>query len=617
MKWHFPKQLADQVETEVTQRDQFDNDSVNLSETIVREAIQNSLDAAINHSHTVKVSFKFLNNFSKESKHLFQELLNEQRKHAEASALDLTEVDFDNPSALVIEDFGTTGLTGSVDTKDDNNFSDFWRRHGKSHKTGRHRGRWGLGKLVYSTTSLIGAFFGVTRRADEPHDHLMGQAVLNLRDVEGTTYTPHGFFCDLKNEGDPVKRIPVPVQDQQFVAQFTEAFRLSRREGPGLSIVIPFPNPQLKEKEMIGISIVNYFYPIIAKKLVLCFGEVTVDHSNIRALARKYAHDRFRQMEELFDFIDEALMLSAEPQFECRAHPVNENQWSEKDFSDAELKKLRLSFSAGEIVGFQLPIIVKRKNGQDVATFYYAFLKRPETLDNGMDLYVRGGLTLPAESKFRHQKALAMLVAEEETICDFLGDAENAAHTKWTTNTEKLRRNFRSTQAPVSLIKNSLVQLYDVLADITEEIDENALNQFFWYEEPKTETKNQSRTESTPTIPEIPRKPPTIRVTRKAGGFSLTSDTGLAEEMLPLDLTVKLAYDISKGDAFKNWSHFDFDIGDHKEIMVQSEGGVDVASAEGQTLQLTVSSLDFSLVVLGFDENRDLKVKLVKENSAC
>lgn len=617
MKWHFPEQLADQVETEVTQRDQFDNDSVNLSETIVREAIQNSLDAAISHSNTVKVSFKFVTNFSRESKRLFQELLNEQRKHAEASALDLTEVDFDNPSALVIEDFGTTGLTGSIDTKDNNNFSDFWRRHGKSHKTGRHRGRWGLGKLVYSTTSLIGVFFGVTRRVNESQDHLMGQTVLNLRDIEGTTYMPHGFFCDLKSKDDPVKRIPVPVQDHRFVARFNDAFQLSRKEGPGLSIVITFPNPLLKVEEMIGISIANYFYPIIAKKLVLCFGEITVDHNNIRALARIYAHDRLRQMEELFNFIEEALTLSTEPQLECRTHPVKEKQWSEEDFSDTELKKLRLSFSAGELVGFRLPLVVKRKNGQDVDTFYYAFLKRPEALDKGMDLYVRGGLTLPAEKKFRHQKALALLVAEEETICDFLGDAENAAHTKWTTNTEKLRRNFRSTQAPVSLIKNSLVHLYEVLADMTEETDENALNQFFWYQEPKTETKNQSRTVRTQIIPEIPRKPPAIRVTRKAGGFSLTSDRGLTEEMLPLDLTVKLAYDISRGDAFKNWSHFDFNLGDTTEIMLQPEGGVDVASAVGQTLQLSIFSLDFSLVVLGFDENRDLKVKLVKENSAC
>ena len=46
MFWHFSPLLADQVETEITQRDQFNNDDVDISETIIREAIQNSLDAA-------------------------------------------------------------------------------------------------------------------------------------------------------------------------------------------------------------------------------------------------------------------------------------------------------------------------------------------------------------------------------------------------------------------------------------------------------------------------------------------------------------------------------------------------------------------------------------------
>ncbi len=47
MKWHFSPQLPDQVETEIIQRDQFNNDEVDMSETIVREAVQNSLDAAV------------------------------------------------------------------------------------------------------------------------------------------------------------------------------------------------------------------------------------------------------------------------------------------------------------------------------------------------------------------------------------------------------------------------------------------------------------------------------------------------------------------------------------------------------------------------------------------
>ena len=143
MKWHFVPQPQNLVETEVTQRDQFRNDEVDLSDTIVREAVQNSLDAAIGDSQ-VRVNFRWINGSSGLHNGYLQELFDGHLEHAASAGIELDELDFENPSALIIEDFGTRGLTGSVDQKDDDNFTDFWRRHGRSHKTGRSRGRGGL-----------------------------------------------------------------------------------------------------------------------------------------------------------------------------------------------------------------------------------------------------------------------------------------------------------------------------------------------------------------------------------------------------------------------------------------------------------------------------------------
>ena len=60
MKWHFSPLLNDQVETEVTQRDQFNNDDLKISETIVRETVQNSLDATVDSSQPIKVTFRWV-----------------------------------------------------------------------------------------------------------------------------------------------------------------------------------------------------------------------------------------------------------------------------------------------------------------------------------------------------------------------------------------------------------------------------------------------------------------------------------------------------------------------------------------------------------------------------
>ena len=59
-KWFFQVLSPAQVETEITQRDQFSNDNVTLNETIVRETIQNSLDAYEESNKQVKVTFRWL-----------------------------------------------------------------------------------------------------------------------------------------------------------------------------------------------------------------------------------------------------------------------------------------------------------------------------------------------------------------------------------------------------------------------------------------------------------------------------------------------------------------------------------------------------------------------------
>src|SRR5690349_22782615 len=47
-------------------------------------------------------------------------------------SIGLNGLDLGMPKLLVIEDFGTTGLLGAIDSKDKRNFSDFWRRDRKS-----------------------------------------------------------------------------------------------------------------------------------------------------------------------------------------------------------------------------------------------------------------------------------------------------------------------------------------------------------------------------------------------------------------------------------------------------------------------------------------------------
>jgi hypothetical protein len=612
MKWHFSPQLRDQVETEVTQRDQFNNDDVDISETIVREAIQNSLDASVDDPSRVKVTFRWVDSSCGLGKEFFTSLFNGQLAHAKEADIDVDSLDFEDPAALVIEDFGTKGLLGSVTDLDDGDFCDFWRRHGKSHKGGKSRGRWGLGKLVFSQTSRIGVFFGLTKRNSDSNLHLMGQTVLNLREVHGLQYPPHAFFADIDNENDILRRIPVPIKDPEFVGEFSENFCLSRKEETGLSVVIPFPNEAFSVQKMIGLAIENYFYPLITGQLVLVFQDIEINSQNVRKLAKDYASHRFLDIDTLFDFIEEVFHAEQANQLHIKHSWMNDRKLDEDDFDPETLEQIRQKFSDGELVGLYLPVIVKPKNGSNIDSGFSVYIKRPSELSRGVDLYVRGGITLPKESKFGDRRALGAMIAEDEPVCALLGDAENAAHTLWTTNTEKLRRNYRSSQELVTVIKKSVVQLYDLLAEVSEESDEDALQDFFWYDEPEQNKRKKKRKKPKmqDKLPKIERSKPLVGLTKINGGFTLSSTEDFKQEHLPKEINLEVAYAVASGVPFNKYSQHDFKFGRQSEIKCTADKeSVNIISANGNKLELEIVKLPFRLSVRGFDPNRDLKVR--------
>lgn len=616
MKWYFSPQLPGQVETEVTQRDQFSNDDVQLSETIVREAIQNSLDAAIDDPAKIRVSIKLVNADDGLQSSFLNDIFKEQRKHASEAGLDIEDINFNEPTALIIEDFGTKGLTGSVNTKDNDNFSDFWRRHGKSHKTGKSRGRWGLGKLVYSSTSELGAFFGLTIREHDNTPHLMGQTVLNLRKVDGIEYPPHAFFADVDGKDNPYTEIPVPIKDKQIVSNFITQFCLERSDQPGLSVIIPFPNPNFSIDSLIGTAIANYFYPLTTGQLVLEFGKVTVDASTVRELAHKYAYDKFTNIDLLFNFIEEVYDSKPESLLQMKSSWSDDNKLDSDDFEQDDLETIRSDYSQGNLIGLKLPLTLTQKDGTKKETYFSVFLKKPESLRKGLDLYVRGGLTLPGEAKFRERNALGAMIADDEDICSFLGYAENAAHTQWVGNAEKLKQRYRTPNKIVRSIKHAVVELYDLLADEEEQIDEQALSSFFWIDEPEGTAQNKKKPRKTPlVIPEPPPpRPKTFLISTVEGGFSVISSREAASENFPQTIRIEMAYDVSSGNPFKKYTPLDFKLGSRNgiEIKLTKETGKLVRVQEN-ILRIEVDKLPFKLKVTGFDDNRDLKVKLTKE----
>ena len=161
-KWEFDEIPPNYVQQDPTQRDQFNNEDVGLAEALVREVIQNSTDASTGVG-PVKVTFCVRALDAATSAKIRDYLLGLQR-HLDACGIATGSLTGSSANILVVEDFATKGLTGKIDSIDKDNFRGFWRVHGGSQKGGTSGGRWGLGKLVFSSSSEVRAFFGLTIR---------------------------------------------------------------------------------------------------------------------------------------------------------------------------------------------------------------------------------------------------------------------------------------------------------------------------------------------------------------------------------------------------------------------------------------------------------------------
>ena len=79
---------------------------------------------------------------------------------------------------------------------------------------------------------------------------------------------------------------------------------------------------------------------------------------------------------------------------------------------------------------------------------------------------------------------------------------------------------------------------------------------------------------------------------------------------MPKGLDIQVAYSIRSGNPLKKWHKADFEL-DRAPITLGSDlKGIAVLSRSGNEITAEVTETDFLLSVTGFDENRDLFVKV-------
>jgi hypothetical protein len=605
VEWLFRRTAPDEVERDVTQRSQFDTDETRIEATLIRESHQNSLDAkAPGPTGPVRTCITFFSPAQDED--YLEGLFDGLPAHLVESGIDVSDINFRKPTFLLVEDFGTTGLVGEWDKKDKKSFSDFWRREGRSHKTGASNGRWGLGKLVFSSSSKIRTFFGLTIRHDDPDKALlMGKSVLMTHDILGETCSPYGFFANVGEKG-----IQIPNVDQQAVSRFAKAVGVKRTTEPGFSVIVPFPIEGLKERSLIEGVIGNYFYPILTGELEVEVQGELISAATFDSVAAKYATGKMLNP-DLIAFIRD--IHAARESVPDVLLPTNWAQGMESAIGQETLETLRKAFGTnGAFVHARAPLTLKSKEGLSQTTFFDLFLKKAPDGVTGDSLYIRSTITVPQEGRnFPPTDTFGALLAKDTAIASFLGDAENPAHTQWSVTAEKLKTNWKAGPQRLAEVRQSLKNLYKALAQLEERKEPDALIDFFSIEDTQPGKKPIPKVAIKVPMPDLALAEKSYRIARRQGGFAVRPGKGLTKETLPMHLRVQVAYDVFKGNPLRKFDPLDFRV-DSKPIKVTVDGALCTYPFPNR-IDIEVTDVNFAVQVEGFDENRDLFIDARKD----
>jgi hypothetical protein len=594
-----------------------------ITDALVRESIQNSLDASAG-SDPVTVRFSHHPNPTAgiDPGDLRKQYIDGLSPHLHSRHSGLPEAPplMEPLSFMVIEDYGTRGLQGDVlqydDLDDDiqkNDFFYFWRNIGRTKKELTDLGRWGLGKTVFQAASRINTFFGLTVRKDDGRAYLMGQSVLKIHKVDGLRYAPYGYFGLFDGH------LALPVEDPIYLAAMSRHFSIDRINKPGLSVVIPYPDKEINLRGCANSVIRHYFFPILAGRLIVEFRfdgkKVRLDAFNLDDYLKKSQWAERQGLPGLMDLARWAIQQPREAFIQLKEPmPGKRPKLTEDLFDRGQLDAVRRHFAEGCRLAFHVPVAVLRPSVERIShTGFSVFLERDEKLDKPEDHFIRQGITIPEVSSLKLKGIRAIVSIAESDLSAFLGDAENPAHTQWERNSKKFKSRYKLGPATLDFVKSSPRELVKILTQPQKGRDENLLKHIFAL--PLEPAGNAEKPGREPSDKEskplgdgdiVDLEPGSyLQLNAIQGGFRLGRRAKAAQA--PRFITIWIAYEVRSGNPFKKYTALDFDVS--QEPIQTKIDGARLMLCKENTIQIEVTHSYFRLVVAGFDTRRDLRVR--------
>lgn len=619
-QWYFrEKRTGDDISDPITGEFFADGSLENPSTALVREALQNALDAGKGVERgggPVRVRISIQRDTHAATAKVASDWFGTLEAHLRAPNNGLRDrPGIDEPcDYLVVEDFGTSGLTG--DTESDsvdgarNNFVDFLRSDGRTRKGAGDRGSWGVGKNVFPRSSRINAFIAFTVRADDGRRIVMGKSILKIRTVDRVQYQPS---CYLGSSWNP-DEVPRPLEEPSAIARLQRDFAVLRQYEPGLTLIIPWLDDEIRYRDVLDAVVRQYYFAILGGAL-----EVELQsNSEVLLLTADSLADTVRsevpEFGEAVELAGWALSPDAREPLKLLAPPQDEPQrWAADLISDAVREAVNSALANRERIAVRVPIHVREVGGAAQSTFFDIYLEHHDGDRVIRPSFFREQLAISGVKRaVGVPKVRALVVIEDQPLADLLRAAEPPNHTDWDMKTANFRHQYRDGNHVITFVKSAVKELLTHVRAGDDEPDLTIAIDFFGVPEPGAipEGRKDGKKGKEPQkkFEGIEPSSRTYTVQLVNGGFAI-KPTGTGK--LPDRITIAAAYDVLSGSPWKLYEPADFDFTrrDRSGLTITAEGTLDYRVLEPNRLELRPQGGDFEFRVTGFDPNRDVIVR--------
>jgi hypothetical protein len=629
--------------------EEFFNDVDTLDEisSLVRESMQNSIDEALSHGKPVKVRFTVGKQSIGMNRNYFDEILSHAEQSLHPNLLpDLNQ----NSKFLVIEDFNTNGLRGSISSirpnkeQEEKYGSNYWFfewKSGETNKISGGRGSWGIGKAVLSAASRLKTILVYSERQDKhcPEKNttgiLFGHSILKYANVDGQRLRPYRNWMSEKEING--QKIHVPSSESSEIRKFSKDWRVSRKQGEfGTSIVIPFVKEAINAKRLTQCIIQDYFIAIL-DEVVVC--EVIDENGHVRHLSKDNLIALIEEMDEdgltsatkgKDELIGFCKMYQKRIAKSTERHLIRSsfdtiNDWSTINFSEDEKKKFESDLEEGRCLEFvvQTEVPTSRVGSHKTDQFYVLFSKLGvEGISK--TLFTRRGIIIPeAHRDSKIAGLLSMVIIEEgesNELQQMLRLSEGPAHKNWTPKGDKVhaRYDVKALKKTINWVKVSAITLHKKMQPDQNIADDRSLARYFPDEEPLNNSHGDAtgegeNVEGTPEGGQggsggkgAPRGGRLLRIdSGPTMGSIVLRPIDASKMQIGMKFEIETAYALRGGDSFAAWDMEDFKIVDLYDE--KNSSGVEINFSENKA-QFVLEQLDFSILFSGFDVNRDLSI---------